>query len=166
MDLEIKISSLYFLNFKGWTLWIICTGEYILTFPTPWGGGIQPRNEKFRKKRVKKREKIRKRKKREKWGKKGRKEKKNYVKRRRNILSLNFMSLGKKVQIYSFPFISEWWYFPQLLKRRKKITISPKILTIFSHCLYGEEKTDILEKFHIFPLYWELSLISQLYFKF
>ena len=44
------------------------------------GGGIQPRNEKFRKKRVKKREKIRKRKKREKWGKKGEKRRKTMLK--------------------------------------------------------------------------------------
>ena len=132
-----------------------------LLFPPPWGEERNSAEGKKFKKKERKDGERKKRKKRDKRGKK-REGKKNYVKRRRNILSLYFES-GKE----NLKDISAWWYhyFLQLLKGRGKITFYPKIFKSFPIGYMGK-KSDILEKFSIFPLYWELSLISPLYFKF
>ena len=62
------------------------------------GGKNSAEGRKFKKKG----EKRKKRKKEE----KGRKGKKNYIKRRRNILTIRVW--GRKIKRYFFPFISEW----------------------------------------------------------
>ena len=122
------------------------SGECILTSPSPPPSGkkIQEKRMKKKKREIREEKRSRKRKK----GKKrntGRKGKKKYIKRRTILISWVW---GKKFKRYFFPFLSQWWYyyFPQWFKGREILKSFP--------IAFVEEKLDILEKFHIIPLYW------------
>ena len=128
--------------------------ELFLTFLPPSG---EERNssegKKFKKKERKEGERKKKRKKREKRGKK-REGKKNYVKRRRNILSLYFESGKENLKDISFPLFlhGDIIIFPSCLRGEEKSRFPQKYLKV-SPIGYMGKKSDILEKFSIFPLY-------------